>query len=609
MKNMMQPDTSTLAQWSAVRVMQEIDAHRNEWSAADQIALYRSWVESGPHDDAYAVHYNLGALYHNAGELAAAEAHYRTVLQLVDLPEARFNLGLLMDQAGRLPEAAREWQPLLPVPGATPSPLNLQALAGMIHLMRRQNLDAERLRYLEMSLALQPDQPVLRAELDELRAAVAQQPVALRDDAVIYVVAVCFNEGAILPFFLDHYIKFLGAKKVFLHDGGSTDNTAEVAARYPEVELIVKISPKTDDRELMAIRNEAWKQYRNDCDWMVVCDVDELLYHPRLREKLAEFKRDGVTLPMVEGFEMLSKEHPQHVPGRFIWETVQTGTPNPQYFNKNLIFDPKIEINYLLGCHSCAPTGPVKRSDSFVFKNLHYRMLSYEHIVEKSVRVAARLSDWNKQTNAGFHHSHYAVMSRPEYDAMFIPGINVVAPRLQPVMEQAVFAPLLQHLLALDHYVTIVELGAARAFGNGGTTAWLAWYVHTYGGSLTTVDPDPLLRRHVAYGLQSNLLGRNVAVASPADPLPAGIELLVWNAADYLGDADDRSQAQRAALDAFAAIEPQLRENAVVLLDGIEDVRFGGKFQQVVPYLLARGYVARNSGSVIAFSKFPLKPN
>ncbi len=602
-------DPHTLAQWTVVQLMQQVEANP-QWSAAEQMALYRNWLASGAHGDAYAGHYNLGALYHNAGQPAAAEEQYRAVLRLIDLPEARHALGLLLEQDGRLHEALAEWRPLLPAAGAALSPPGGQALAGTIRVARRLGQAVELQRYLELSLALHPGQDDVRAELADLRGEAAAVPAPDADAAVIYVVAVCFNEAAILPFFLDHYINFVGAKKIVLHDGGSTDGTAEIAARYPEVELVVKVSEKLDDRELMAIRNEEWKKYRNDCDWMVVCDVDEFIYHPRLRARLAEFKRDGVTLPMVEGFEMLSKEHPQHVPGRFIWESIQTGAPNPQYYNKNLIFDPRIEINYLLGCHSCNPSGPVKRSDTFVFKNLHYRMLSHEHIVQKSLRAAARLSDWNKQTNAGFHYRQNAVMPRADYNRLFVPAYNVVAPRARPALQRPVFEPLVQHLIALDHDAVIVELGAARRFGQGGdsgSTELLAWYVHSFGGRLTTVEAEPLLRRHVTYSLKARLLGRNTAVAATGEPLPARIDLIVGNAADYLGDADDRRACEQAALADFIALEPQLADDAVVVLDGIEDAGYGGKFVLLAQHLLARGYAAQNSGYATAFSKAPLR--
>lgn len=601
-------DAQTLAQWNVIRVMQELEAHP-DWGLEQRAALYRDWLGAGPHDDAFVAHFNLGTLYHNAGAAAEAEAAYRAVLGLTELPQARFNLGLLLEQGDRMRDALAAWQPLLPAPAVTATPFGPQALAGSIRAARRLGRIGLLQRLLEQSLAQEPDQADARAELAELRgepAGLAALPGA--DEAVIYVVAVCFNEARILPYFLDHYIKFLGAKKVVLHDGGSTDGTAEIAARYPEVELVVKVSEKLDDRELMAIRNEEWKKYRDQCDWMIVCDVDEFLYHPRLRAQLAEFKRDGVTLPMVEGFEMRCKVTPPYQPGRYLWEINQAGQPNPQYSNKNLIFDPRIDINYNLGCHSCSPTGPVKRSEGYVFKMLHYCMLSHEAVVQKSMRSAARLSDWNKETNAGFHYHLNAAMARADYNRWFADAANVLAPRERPVAQRAVFDPLLQALVMLDEDAVVAELGAAPGFdrgGDSGSTEQLAWYVHTYGGSLTTLEPEALLRRHVAYSLKLRGLGRNAVAAADAGALPPALDLLFCNAVDYLGDADDRARCREAAVAAFAAVEPRLKAGALVVLDGIEDAGFGGKFQALVPYLQARGYVARNGGATIVLSKQP----
>jgi hypothetical protein len=602
-------DAHILAQWNVIRVMQALDAHA-EWSLEQRIALYQNWLAAAPHDDAYAAHFNLAVLFHNAGQAAEAEREYRAALALTDLPQARFNLGYLLEQTERLDAALAEWQSLVSASDAPASALQAQAMAASIRVARRLGRIRLLQRLLAQSLMLDPAQPAVRAELAALRGERVDLPaVPGADDAVIYVLAVCFNEARMLPYFLDHYINFLGAKKIILHDGGSTDGTAEIAARYPQVELIVKVSEKLDDRELMAIRNEEWKKYRDECDWMIVCDVDELLYGPHLRTTLAGFKRDGVTLPMVEGFEMRNKVTPPHQPGRYLWEINQMGKASPQYNNKNIIFDPSIDINYLLGCHSCAPTGPVKRSDGYEFKMLHYCMLSYEAVVQKSMRSAARLSDWNKETNAGFHYRINAMMARSDYNRWFAAVANVLAPRERPSAQRTVIEPLLQYLIMLDEDAAMAELGAAPGFergGDSGSTEQLAWYAHTFGGSLTTLEPNPLLRRHVTYSLALRGLGRNVRLAQSTVELPAELDLLFCNAADYLGDADDRRHHHQAALDAFIAVEPHLKDSALVVLDGIEDASFGGKFLELVPYLQARGFMARNSGSTVVFSRQPL---
>ena len=69
-------------------------------------SLWRDTLERNP--GAWIAHNNLGALTADAGDLDAAELHFRTVLELKpDHPEARNNLGVVLLRSGRPDEAAR----------------------------------------------------------------------------------------------------------------------------------------------------------------------------------------------------------------------------------------------------------------------------------------------------------------------------------------------------------------------------------------------------------------------------------------------------------------------------------------------------------------------
>lgn len=50
-------------------------------------------------------HLNLGRLLHEAGELGAAEGHYRLAVLLGDTALAWYNLGVVLEDTGRLAEA------------------------------------------------------------------------------------------------------------------------------------------------------------------------------------------------------------------------------------------------------------------------------------------------------------------------------------------------------------------------------------------------------------------------------------------------------------------------------------------------------------------------
>ena len=244
---------------------------------------------------------------------------------------------------------------------------------------------------------------------------------------LIYLVACCFNEAALMPFFLDYYTNFVGVSRFILFDGGSTDGSDQIVKPYP-VEFIVEKSDKLDDRQLMHFRNEAYKAWRQECDWFIVCDIDEFLYHPRLHEVLLRYKEQAITIPLVEGYEMYSKQFPEFSPGNYLPHRFPHGTPNPLYYNKHLIFDPVVDINYTLGCHGANPTGPVKYSEGYELKNLHYKLLSLDYVLKKAKASFERLSDWNVATGAGHHYEQLARTGYEQFIDQFRQADNVFDP-------------------------------------------------------------------------------------------------------------------------------------------------------------------------------------
>ena len=273
----------------------------------------------------------------------------------------------------------------------------------------------------------------------------------------IYLVSCCFNEGRLLPFFLDYYTNYVGVSRFFLFDGGSTDNTSEVIKDYP-VEMFVHKTDKVDDRQLMHFRNEGYKAWRTECDWFIVCDIDEFLYHPDIHNLLNSYKEQKITLPLVEGFEVLSKRFPVFKPRDFLPNYLRTDTPNPAYYNKHLIFDPVLDINYMLGCHQARPTGPVKLSERAELKNLHHKVLSLEYFHSKANMMRDRLSDWNKEIGAGFHYADHAKKSEAEFLNYFVDADNIYEPVNHLIAADPLAGFIANHLLRDSEEYRLLDL-------------------------------------------------------------------------------------------------------------------------------------------------------
>lgn len=245
------------------------------------------------------------------------------------------------------------------------------------------------------------------------------------DDNKILVCSCCFNEEKMLPFYLDYYTNFINAD-ILIYDGGSTDRSHEIIAEYNNVKLIIDKQDKLDDRYLNDIRNNAWKSSRNEYDWIIVCDIDEFIYHPELRRKLIEYDKNGITIPLTEGFDMMSEFFPKFERGKYIFDLIQRGIPDPVFLNKKSLFKSSININYHIGSHGCEPIGDVKYNNQADIKILHFKWISNDYLIKRSAKVADRLSDWNLSGGCGSHNRLFSLTKISDFNKRYSETVIVL---------------------------------------------------------------------------------------------------------------------------------------------------------------------------------------
>lgn len=218
---------------------------------------------------------------------------------------------------------------------------------------------------------------------------------------VIHAHILAFNEEKILPFTLDYYSTI--CEKIYIYDNMSTDGSDEIYSRYPKVEVIKWSSDgQINEMNYVQIKSNGYKQTSRDADWVIVCDCDEFLYHPDLIEKLKFFKEVGVTVPKIEGHDMVSEEFPTY-DGELIVTKIKTGSDVYPPFCKNIIFNPKLNVTYGIGGHSfrCDNANYSLMSE---LKLLHYKFLGKDYVSKIYKERAERLSDFNKSHKFGEHY-------------------------------------------------------------------------------------------------------------------------------------------------------------------------------------------------------------
>lgn len=220
---------------------------------------------------------------------------------------------------------------------------------------------------------------------------------------VVHYYSVCWNEEKMLPFMFDYYERFVDCFTIY--DNYSDDNS-EAIIKSKHAKIFKFKSEGFDDAIHQKIKDNCWKRSRGKADFVIVCDIDEFLYHEHLSDFLQKSKSEHYSIFRTTGYHMYSSSYPKYEDHHYLTDMIKYGIPD-FYFDKQIIFDPYriVEINYEIGAHYAYPWGIVKEKDTQgALKMLHYKNLSVEHLLTRSAQYANRLSKVNIDNGWGEHN-------------------------------------------------------------------------------------------------------------------------------------------------------------------------------------------------------------
>lgn len=217
----------------------------------------------------------------------------------------------------------------------------------------------------------------------------------------VEVYALSWNEERFLPYFLRHYSSF--ASRITIFDNESTDDSVRIIERYPNTRVrSYATGGEIYDATWRDYKNEFWKESRGQADWVIIVDVDEIVYHPSLLDYLAACSERGITIPWTNGYEMVADRFPDT--SGHVYEQIVNGA-HDEWYSKPAVFDPNAieEINYIPGAHDCSPIGRVLEERSPDLKLLHYRFLGLDYVLDRFERARLRQSPQNLQRGWSHH--------------------------------------------------------------------------------------------------------------------------------------------------------------------------------------------------------------
>ncbi len=219
----------------------------------------------------------------------------------------------------------------------------------------------------------------------------------------ILCIIVSFNGEVLLPHVLTHYSSF--CEKIIVFDNESTDNSLEIIKQFPKAESRVfctdgKLSDSTNTR----IKNEEWKPYKDNFDWVICVDLDEIVHcKTDMIEFLEQRKKEGVNLIQCDGWNIVDNH--EIIPNVDLVKQYPKGLKSEAEC-KYAIFNPKeIDINYGYGQHPwCAekPKGNVvKYKANGDLMLLHFKQISYRYWKIRFDHQQANLSKENLEKGIG----------------------------------------------------------------------------------------------------------------------------------------------------------------------------------------------------------------
>ena len=130
----------------------------------------------------------------------------------------------------------------------------------------------------------------------------------IKEDFNIIWYVLCWNEMPILPFMIDYW-KMI-AKKVIVIDNNSTDGTLDYLRAFDWIEVKpypINTNNTLNDDIHVRIKNDCWKEQKGkNVDFVIVSDLDEIIWSKNLYEDLKFFKDNKYAVVKPTGYDFVS---------------------------------------------------------------------------------------------------------------------------------------------------------------------------------------------------------------------------------------------------------------------------------------------------------------
>lgn len=92
----------------------------------------------------------------------------------------------------------------------------------------------------------------------------------------VYWIVLCKNEEDIIPFVIPYWKRI--ADRVIVYDNHSTDSSIDLLSKHDWIEIRTFDSDGQNDIIQKQVKEQAYLEFKDKCDIMIISDMDELFY-------------------------------------------------------------------------------------------------------------------------------------------------------------------------------------------------------------------------------------------------------------------------------------------------------------------------------------------
>lgn len=216
-----------------------------------------------------------------------------------------------------------------------------------------------------------------------------------------------YNERVLMPYWVRHYRTF--CERLIVCDHRSDDGTAALAARLG-ADVRPYESATFDDTELADFATRTYREARGHARWIVWADADELVFHPRIGQRLDALEARGVTVPQVEGYCMVADRPPPAARAggrggrRQLYDLPGHGRGfRASRYDKPCVVNPAIDVTWHVGRHELIGAGVTRNNGGDdPLRLLHYRWFGRTWCEARNARNYARMSSGQQHARLGY---------------------------------------------------------------------------------------------------------------------------------------------------------------------------------------------------------------